>query len=162
MRRQNDLCSSFFILVLAFAITSLLLPMAAHAANISKTAVAGTYSVTLKVLPAESFSGPKAEMARDGGAEPNKLNGPAHPNHHMVAFVTEGGKPVENATVAISYRRLSSRMSQWMNLPIVKMHLAGEGLDTTHYGNNLELSSGSYVVRVTVNGKDHAMFHFSL
>jgi len=71
---------------LIFALGALLTPGAALAVNVSKTATAGAYSVTLKVLPAESFRGPKADMVRDGGAEPNLLNGAAHPNHHLVAF----------------------------------------------------------------------------
>jgi hypothetical protein len=147
---------------LIFALGALLIPGATLAVNVSKTATAGAYSVTLKVLPAESFRGPKAEMARDGGAEPNFLNGPEHPNHHLVAFVAESGKPVEDATVDISFRRLSPKMGRSMNLPVVRMHVAGKGLATTHYGNNVELPAGNYEVRVTVNGEGPATFRFSL
>lgn len=144
------------------AVGVLFLPAVAQARPISKTARAGAYSVTLKVLPAESFTGPKATMVRDGGAEPNRLNGPRHPNHHMVAFVKEKGKPVEHATVDISYRNLSSTKSEWKELPMVRMHVAGHGLSTTHYGNNVRLSPGNYAVRVIVNGNGPATFRFTL
>jgi hypothetical protein len=147
---------------LIFAFAALLIPGATLAANVSKTAAAGAYSVTLKVLPAESFRGPKTEMARDGGAEPNFVNGPEHPNHHMVAFVKENGKPIESAIVKISFRRLSPKMGRTMELPVVRMHVAGKGLATTHYGNNVQLPAGNYEVRVTVNGEGPATFRFSL
>jgi hypothetical protein len=162
MRKQNYIYSVLFIAALAFMPCFLLAPAVAQARNISETARASRYSVTLKVLPPESFNGPKAAMVRDGGAEPNKLKGPEHPNHHMVAFVKEDGKPVEHTTVDISYRDLSSRMSEWRALPMVRMHVAGHGLATTHYGNNVRLARGRYEVRVTVDGSGPAIFRFKL
>ena len=152
---------------LTCALGILLAPLAAQAQTISKTAKTGDYSITLKVLPAESFSGPHADMVRDGGAEPNDINGPEHPNHHLVAFVKENGKPVENAKVSISYREISPDKGEWMSLPVVRMHMAGMnmagmGLETTHYGNNVKLSPGKYETRVTVNDSKPAVFHFSL
>lgn len=147
---------------MTFALGILLIPGAAQAQTISKKAKAGVYAVNLKVLPAESFTGPHAAMVRDAGAEPNTLNGPEHPNHHMVAFVKENGKPVENAMVEIRYRDLSSKMHAWMNLPVVRMHVAGHGLATTHYGNNVRLNAGRYEVQVTVNGNGPATFRFRL
>ncbi len=140
----------------------LLLTAVGQAKPISKTAKAGVFSVTLKVLPAESFLGPHAAMVRDAGAEPNTLKGPEHPNHHMVAFVKENGKPVENATVDISYRKLSPKMGAWTALPVVRMHVAGHSLATTHYGNNVRLGPGRYEARVTVNGNGPATFLFRL
>ncbi|MEJ2010297.1 MAG: hypothetical protein P8Z30_19440 [Acidobacteriota bacterium] len=153
---------SLFAAAFSLALGVLFLPAVARTQTISKTAKAGVYSVTLKVLPAESFTGTKAEMVRDGGAEPNTLKGPEHPNHHMVAFVKENGKPVENATVDISYRKLSPPAGAWKALPVVRMHVAGHGLATTHYGNNVRLAPGSYEVRVTVNGTMPASFRFTL
>lgn len=152
----------FLAAALIFALGLLLAPGAAQAQTVSKTAKAGIFSVTLKVLPAESFTGPKSAMVKDSGAEPNTLNGPDHPNHHMVAFVKKDGKPVEDAMVDISYRDLSSKMKGWMKLPVVRMHVRGHGLATTHYGNNVRLEPGRYEVRVTVNGNGPATFHFSL
>jgi len=149
-------------MMLTFVIASVLLSPAAKAQNVSQTAMAGPYSVTLKVLPAESFSGPNAAMAWDGGAEPNHLNGPDHPNHHMVAFIKMNGAPVLDADVTIRYRRLPPTKGEWMSLPMARMHMAGMGLKTTHYGNNVKLTSGTFQVQVTVNGKGPAEFHFSM
>jgi hypothetical protein len=161
MRNQKAVRSSPFIAV-TVTVAFLLLPRLSHGQTISKTATAGSYSVTLKVLPAESFRGAKAEMARDGGAEPNYLDGAERPNHHLVAFVKKDGKPVEDAAVSISYRRISSTMGKWETLPVVRMHVAGKGLSTTHYGNNIKLPAGNYEARVTVDGKGPATFRFSL
>lgn len=154
-------------IALSFAATAcalgvLLLPANARARQISETASAGPYSVTLKVLPAESFGGPHAEMARDGGAEPIAIDGPTHPNHHLVVFVQEHGKPVEQAAVSISYREVSPGNGDWTVLPVARMHVAGKGPETTHYGNNVRLGQGTYEARVTVNGSRPADFRFSL
>lgn len=160
MRGKN--CFKLSLAAWTCAVGILLMPLAAQAQKISKTARTGGYSITLKVLPAESFGGPNAEMARDGGAEPNDINGPEHPNHHLVVFVKENGRPVDSAKVFISYRKMSSRNGEWMSLPVVRMHVAGKGLRTTHYGNNVKLTPGKYEARVVVNGGQPALFHFSL
>jgi hypothetical protein len=136
----------------------------AHAAGqqaISKKQQAGPYSVTLKVLPPESFMGSSAEMAWDGAAKPVALGAPANPNHHLVAFVERDGKTVERADVAIVYERKGSS-SGWQTLPVARMHVAGKGPSTTHFGNNVKLEPGNYQVRVTVNGKDSATFEFTI
>ena len=147
---------------LACALGTLFVPVAAQAQNISQSAQSGAYSITLKVLSAESFTGSDSEMARDGGAEPNAINGPEHPNHHLVAFVREKGEPVENAAVSISYREVSPIKGDWTSLPVARMHVAGKGLKTTHYGNNVKLGPGHYEVRVTVNASKPAVFQFTL
>lgn len=153
---------SLFVAALTIVLGGVLLPIVTRAQVVSKMAKAGSYSLTLKVLPAESFTGPKAEMVRDGGANPNKVNGPEHPNHHMVVFVKQNGKPVENATVDMNYRRLSPNPTNWKLLPVVRMHVKGHGLATTHYGNNVKLGRGKYAVQVGVNGAMPATFTFSL
>jgi len=161
MKIRHELPIVLFLgLILGFF--TILLPDAARAANVSQTEVMGKYSVTLKVLPAESFAGPKAEMVRDAGAEPVRLNSPAHPNHHMVVFIARDGKPVENASVTISYRVASQQHRKWIALPVARMYVAGKGVATTHYGNNLDLAPGDYEARVTINGKGPVGFHFSL
>lgn len=147
---------------LAFAIGGLLVACAAQAQNVSQTAMAGSYSVTLKVLPAESFVGPGADMAWDGGAKAVTLNGSKHPNHHLVAFVQKNGKPVEKGRVAIRYRMLAPKKTGWKSLPVARMHVMGKGPETTHYGNNLMLPAGSYEARVSVNGSPAAVFNFTL
>ena len=148
--------------ILVLAVSAALVPSVAHARKIVETATVGGYSVTLKVLPAESFLGPHAAMARDSGAQPALLKGPLHPNHHLVAFIRKDRKPVEHAAVTISYRKLSPEKGGWMDLPVVRMHVAGKGLQTTHFGNNVKLAPGRYEVRVTVDGKGPALFLFSL
>ncbi|MGC9159480.1 MAG: hypothetical protein ACP5FH_10860 [Terracidiphilus sp.] len=69
---------------------------------------------------------------------------------------------MENADVTIRYRQISPRKSAWTTFPVVRMHVAGKGLETTHYGNNLHLNPGGYVVRVTVDGGSPVVFRFFL
>ncbi len=139
------------------------LALAAPAAEgISETAVTGPYTVTLKVLPAESFTGPKAAMTWDAGASAVDLDSAANPNHHVVAFVERDGRPVESATVTIRYRRAEPGMPEWTMLPVARMHVSGKSLATTHYGNNVRLEAGHYTAEVTVDGSEPALFHFNL
>ena len=152
-----------FVAALSFALGAFLVSCAAHAAQpVSQTAMAGPYSVTLKVLPAESFAGPKAEMVWDGGAKPDRLNAKHAPNHHMVVFVKRQGKPVEHGKVRIHYRMASAKPGAWMTLPVARMHVAGKGAATTHYGNNVDLPPGSYEVEVRVNDAPPHTFRFTL
>ncbi len=130
--------------------------------DVTETAMGGPYSITLKVLPAESFSGPDAAMTWDSGAKAVLLNSPLHPNHHMVVFVKRDGKPVEDASVVIRYRETKPKESSWMTLPVARMHMTGKSVATTHYGNNAELAAGHYVADVTVDGGKAAVFHFTL
>lgn len=172
MLRRNPSVRISFIAALAVAFAALLVPHYALAQNVSQNAMAGKYSVTLKVLPAEAFMGPGAMMVRDSGAKAEAVNGPMHPNHHMVVFIKKDGKPVEHAHVKIWYRMAMGKMknmgnmkmsgkNKWMKLPVVRMHVKGKGAATTHFGNNLVLQPGNYEAKVTVNGKT-AMFHFTL
>lgn len=160
MRNERVRWSS--VVALTFAFAGLSLPHVARAQNVSETGTAGKYSLTLKVLPAESFQGPHAEMARDSGAMANMAGGEAGTNHHLVVFVKENGKPVEQAKVTISYRQLSPQKGKWISLPVTRMHVAGKGAETTHYGNNVKLDPGSYEARVKVNGEGPATLRFSL
>lgn len=148
---------SFFLLV-ALALGTLMLPAVSHAQNVSQDARSGPYTFNLKVLPPETFHGPNAAMAHDAGAMAMAVNGPGRPNHHLVVFIKKDGKPVEHAQVKIAYRR---GRGAWKQLPVARMHVAGKGLDTTHYGNNVNLPAGKYEVRVTV-GRQHATFRFTL
>lgn len=148
--------------ILSLALGLALVPAAAHAQTVVKTAMAGSYSVTLRVLPAESFAGPHAAMARDAGAQPDLLSAAVHPNHHLVAFVKKAGKPVEDAKVSIGYRETSPKKGSWIALPVVRMHVKGKSLATTHYGNNVKLAPGHYDVRVSVNGSKPATFSIAL
>ena len=130
--------------------------------DVTETAMGGPYSITLKVLPAESFSGPDAAMTWDSGAKAVLLDSPLHPNHHMVVFVKRDGKPVEDASVVIRYRETKPKESSWMTLPVARMHMTGKSMATTHYGNNAEFAPGHYVAEVTVDGGEAVVFHFTL
>jgi len=160
---RKDRCIRLSLIAgLTLACASLLLPRIVSAQTVSETGTAGKYSLTLKVLPAESFEGAHAEMARDGGAMANMAGGAAAPNHHLVVFVKENDKPVKGAKVTISYRQLSPKKGKWLSLPVARMHVAGKGMESTHYGNNVKLAPGSYEARVMVNGEGPATIHFSL
>lgn len=162
MKTRTDAVPRSFSLfvIIAFAFCALLLPAASRAQNISEVARSGPYTINLKVLPAESFHGMHAEMMHDGGAPAVAVDGPKNPNHHVVVFVKKDGKPVEDAKVTIAYRQ--SARKQWKELSVARMHVAGKGPDTTHYGNNINLEPGKYEVRVTVNGQRFATFRISL
>ncbi len=147
---------------LALTIGILLLSNIAKAQNISQTKKSGSESVTIKVLPAEKFTGSDAMMTWDGGAKPEHLKSKYKPNHHLVVFIKRDGKAVENATVDIRYKKISSKKSMWKVLPVARMHIAGKSLKTTHYGNNVRLSPGKYEARVTVDKKAPVIFHFNL
>lgn len=129
---------------------------------INRRTMAGPYRVTLKVLPAESFAGKHAEMTWDGGAAAVHLTSTVHPNRHLVAFIEEHGKPVQNAAVAIRYRRMAVRQSTWRELPVARMHVRGKSLATTHFGNNVRLQPGSYEAEVTVDGHHAPIVHFMI
>jgi len=156
--RKKILFTSLIILSFGF----FMIPGVTRAQNISKTQKAGKVSVTLKVLPAEHFKGSDVEMKWDGGAKPDYIQGSSMPNYHLVTFVKKKGKPVEDASVTISYRELSPNKTDWMSLPVARMHVAGKSLKTTHYGNNAKLADGNYEARVTVNDNPPATFRFSL
>ncbi|MGA9885486.1 MAG: hypothetical protein WBQ34_17350 [Candidatus Acidiferrales bacterium] len=135
-------------------------PIASGAQNIDKIARSGAYTINLKVLPAESFEGSHPAMVHDGGAMPILIDGPEHPDHHLVVFIKKNGEPVENAQVAVTYKQ--SRGAHWKRLPVARMHVAGKGPETTHYGNNVNLAPGKYEVRVTVGAKRFVTFRITI
>lgn len=124
--------------------------------------IAGDYVVRVEMLPPASFAGPKASLVLDGGAKPLGLGGSKPPDHRLAVFVTDNSRPVEQATVVILYRSLYTRGVGWASLPVARMHVAGKGLDTTQFGNNVRLGAGMYEVRVSVNGEGAATFRFVL
>ncbi|MEJ2420280.1 MAG: hypothetical protein P8018_00890 [Acidobacteriota bacterium] len=136
--------------------------LAMQAAGTSVTETTRDFTVTLKVLPPESFSGPKAEMVHDGGAKPLFLKGKHPPNHHLVVFVKKDGKPVEKAKVQIKYRPADDAKAAWVEVPVVKMHVAGKGASTTHFGNNVNIPYGFYEVDIVINGGPPAVFKLTI
>lgn len=154
--------SKILTLSLAFLAAGLIASNTAEAKNISKTAKAGNVWVTLKVLPAEAFEGAHSSMVRDAGAMPMLLSNSPRPNHHMVVFLKSDNKPVEKASVMILYRQSAPHKGKWTLLPVVRMHVAGKSLATTHFGNNVKLDPGDYEVIVVVDHNPPADFHFKL
>lgn len=124
--------------------------------------IAGDYSVDVQVLPPASFTGPKAELVRDGGGEPASPDGAGPPNHRLAVIVWDDSKVVQKADVVILYRNLASGAGPWLHLPVVRAHLAGKGLETTQYGNNVRLGPGRCEVSVSVNGQGAAVARFLL
>jgi type II secretory pathway component GspD/PulD (secretin) len=157
--RKTSCIATIASLVFGFGV---ILPACAQAQELNKTGTAGKFTITLKLLPTKSFSGPNAEMVRDGGANAVEVSGPEQPNHHLAAFLTQNDQPVEKAEVAISYRESSSSPMKWTELPVVRMHEAGKSMDTTRFGNNVRLPPGGYEVQVTVNGEMSATFQITL
>lgn len=152
--------SRVLLTITLLATATLFFPNSIRAQNIDETARSGPYTLNLKVLPPETFHGSHAEMMHDSGAAGVAVNGAEHPNHHLVVFIKKGGKPVEDAQVGIAYR--ASGRKQWRELPVARMHVAGQGPETTHYGNNVHLRPGNYEVRVTVARVTSATFHITL
>jgi hypothetical protein len=155
--------------VLALAAGLLPLP-AARAQTIRETAKVGIYSITLKVTvpPTNSFfDGPNGMTVCEGVAVPNRVSRCI--DCLLVAFIKENGNPVGHARVNISYRKLSPKAGPWRELPVVRIWIGtewqpayAETRQTTHFGNHVQLFSGHYEARVTVNGFGPATFRFSL
>jgi hypothetical protein len=152
---------SHAVLTVALLVTAtLFFSTSSRAQNVNEVAQSGPYTFNLKVLPPETFHGAHAEMMPDSGAPAMAMNGAEHPNHHLVVFIKKGGKPVEDAQVAMAYRE--SGRKHWRDLPVARMHVAGKGSETTHYGNNVYLAPGKYQVRVTVARVTSATFRITV
>lgn len=151
-----------FAAAVAFALGAFLASCAAQAKPVSQSAAIGAYQVTLKVLPAEAFTGADEEMVWDGGAKPDLLGSMSHPNHHLVIFVKKDGKPVENATVRIHYRALGAATGHWKTLPVARMYVKGKSRATMHYGNNVHLTPGNYEAKVQLGNAPAHVFRFTV
>ncbi|MGA7964529.1 MAG: hypothetical protein WCB49_01260 [Gammaproteobacteria bacterium] len=151
-----------FFAAVAFASGAFLASCVAQAKPVSQSATIGSYQVTLKVLPAEAFTGADEKMAWDGGARPELVGSKSHPNHHLVVFVAKDGKPVENATVRIHYRALDTPTEHWKTLPVARMYVKGKSRGTMHYGNNVHLTPGNYAAKVQIGNSLAHAFHFTV
>lgn len=149
-----------FAAAVAFALGGFLSSCAAQAKPVSQSAAIGPYQVTLRVLPAEAFTGAQEEMVWDGGARPDLLDSKSAPNHHLVVFVKKDGKPVENATVHIHYRMLGEAAAPWQTLQVARMYVKDKGRSTMHYGNNVHLAPGRYEAKVQVGNSPAHIFQF--
>jgi hypothetical protein len=122
--------------------------------------------VELHVMPAEPFfskdqvsSGMVKEgMMIIGGAQPLMPDMEIKPTHHLAVHVFDSltTKAVTNAKVKMNYQPLDEKGEQAgspTEVPIVVMQSIGKDEESTHYGNNVIMRDGPYVVSVVVNGK---------
>lgn len=130
----------------------------------SMTRQSGPYTLNLNLLPAEPFVAPSkandpahaGAMVTGSGAAPVRRNGPAHPNYHLVVFISKHGQPVEQAKVSMRYQQQNGE--HWHKLPVTQMWIAGKGRSTMHFGNNVHLAPGQYRVQVSVNSRPPVTF----
>jgi hypothetical protein len=121
--------------------------------------------VELHVLPAEPFftkDQVSAGEAKEGmvimnGAKPLPLDAQTKPTHHLVVHVFDSltARAITNAKIKMSYLALDEKGEQSgspVTVPVVVMQSIGKGEESTHYGNNVILRDGPYVVSVVVNG----------
>ena len=147
---------------------------ATTATKISRFEMVGPYKVVLNVLPPEPFFTKKevkakhikAGMLVERGAKPVAMNGPMHPNHHLVVDVVrqKGGKAVTDAKVTLTVVPLNAKGKadgKAMRVPVVEMEMIGKGPQSTHYGNNVELKPGLYRVVAHIGGRE-ARFRIKL
>lgn len=159
--------AALFALTMMFCATAL---AAGQTGITSKTKTVGAYTITLKVLPAEPFVSPSkaqkkantGEMVNAGGAKPVQPESSKKPNHHLVVFLKKHGKPVESAHVRMRYTKAKSQHSKIVQVPVNRMWVAGKGRKTMHFGNNVNMPPGKYVVYVVVNNHVMADFHIDI
>lgn len=127
------------------------------------------YTMSLALLPAEPFvSKADAHSKKDAGkmvngtgAAPLHKNASMQPNHHLVVFIKKNGKPVEHADVSMTYTRMGIKNAKTMVVPVTQMWVAGKGMKSAHFGNNVHLAPGRYRVHVTVNHNAQATFRIT-
>ena len=147
---------------------------ATTATKIVRTEMVGPYKIVLNVLPPEPFftrkevkaKHIKAGMVIERGAKPVAMNGPMHPDHHLVVHVLrkKGGKAVTDARVTLTVVPLNAKGKpdgKAMGVPVVEMEMIGKGPQSTHYGNNVDLKPGLYRVVAHVGGRK-ALFRIKL
>ncbi len=152
------ICTTFVVFVISAADS-------ARAQAVKKTETAGSYRLELEVLPPEPFfsqSEVSSQQIKKGmvvvrGAAPVQPNAASKPDHHLIVHVFDKstGKAVTDADVKMSYQRLGPAgepTGAATQVPVVEMQVIGKGPSTTHYGNNVDLPSGTYRVSVTANG----------
>ncbi len=131
-----------------------------------KDTTIGGLRMELHVLQAEPFftrsevdTGKATQgMLIMGGEKPLALDAKPRPNHHLVihVFDVKTGKASVNARVKMSFQHLDSSgraSGKVIEVPVVIMQAIGKGTQSTHYGNNVVMADGHYIVSVVVNGK---------
>jgi hypothetical protein len=150
---------------LAAALPAIAFAASADAADVMRTKTVGPYRVELHVLPAEPFF-TKEEVAtkhikegmeiQSGG--PVMMNAASHPNHHLVVHVFDkkSRQPLTDASVMMKFTPLGRRGNPTgapVEVPVIVMQAIGKGPASTHYGNNVTMPAGRYLVTATVNGQ---------
>lgn len=138
--------------------------MPAHTAGVTLTKTAGAYRIELHLLPPEEFHTAAEVSAKHisagmlvvGGLPPLAAGATPAPNHHLIVHVFDrtSGAAVTDAKVLISLRPVGADghpSGRHIDVPVVKMQAIGAGAGSTHYGNNLAIPAGSYVVTVIIN-----------
>ena len=135
---------------------------------VSRMKAVGSYTVVLKIGPAEKMSmsgmggekmigGKKARCSMGGSMQmvATRSMGMARCNHHVELHVYRSGKVVHGAHVLIRLYCIKMHMNVWV--PIMTMMKPMHPLDF-HYGNNVHTRKGLYTVFVTVN-RVHGRFN---
>jgi hypothetical protein len=139
--------------------------MAMHAAkHPTLTRVVGDYRIELHLLPPEQFYTAaevsaqhiSAGMLIVGGLPRVPVGATPAPNHHLIVHVFDrtSGKAVTDAKVQMSIRPVGADghpNGPSRDVPVVTMQAIGAGAASTHYGNNLVIPAGDYMVSVIVN-----------
>jgi hypothetical protein len=163
--------SALFVLTSIFALG--LGVLNAKAVQIMKTATVDGLRLELHAVKAEPFytveqvkANPKLQgMLIIGGAKPLAPDAKTHPNCHLIVHVfnAKTGKPLSKAKVSMTYQAEAQGKAVGVatKVPVVVMQVIGKGPISTHYGNNVVLPDGTYVVTVVANGKK-AVFHINV
>jgi hypothetical protein len=101
-----------------------------------------------------------------GGERPLGLDAPTRPNLHLALhiFDVKTERAIEDARIKMSFQALDSKGNLFgapVEVPIVVMQAvakdtsngARKGAKTLHYGNNVSLPDGPYVISLSVNDK---------
>jgi len=134
----------------------------------------GNVRIELHALPPEPFftkdqvseGNVKEGMLILGGERPFGLDAPTRPNLHLAlhVFDVKTELAIEDARVKMSFQALDSKGNLFgapVDVPIVVMQAVGKdtsggariGAQTLHYGNNVSLPDGPYVISLSINDK---------
>ena len=122
--------------------------------------------IELQVLAAEPFftaeeakaANVKEGMLIMGGAKPMPPDAMPRPDHHLIVHVYDAKtkKAITDSNVSMHYQKLDKHgkpTGEAIEVPIVVMQAIGKGPQSTHYGNNVMMPAGAYVVTVIANGR---------
>ena len=163
-----------FILIQPILVLFIAFVFPVNAENIMKTAMIDGMRIELHILPAEPFFTSEAVLDKIvdsgmliiSGAEPVSPEAMPRPNRHLVVHIFDAntGKAITGAKVSMSFQKLDNKgdpIGRAENVPVVNMQVVGKGLESTHYGNNVMMQSGSYSVKVIAEGKN-VDFHVTI